>query len=155
MHNTILIIEDDFAASALLKIQVDRLGYDCIMMPEGGQALEWLQRDKPRMILVDLLLPGVDGFQVLEGARQLYDPDDVPVLVLSALEAAIRQPWLLWEAGANGLLPKPYTPRDFQGTIEALLHPDARYRPYNDVTTLKRSAHGAYLFMDPVRELAC
>jgi two-component system, OmpR family, alkaline phosphatase synthesis response regulator PhoP len=88
MKPKILLIEDDLFLSSLLKTRLEKENYEVILAHSGSEALELLRNHKPRLILLDLILPGKSGFEVLEELRadpQLKDKVGIPVVVISNL----------------------------------------------------------------------
>lgn len=82
---TVLIVEDD---SFLRKLLVEKLrheGFDTAEAAGGKEALEYLKREKPLVVLLDLVMPGIDGFQVLQEMKQDQKNKNIPVIVLSNL----------------------------------------------------------------------
>ena len=78
----ILIIEDEQSLLKLLTAQLEKKGWEVISASEGYDALECL-REKPDIVLLDILLPGLDGIEVLKVLRQSYSSDELPVIVIS------------------------------------------------------------------------
>ena len=86
-NKNILVVEDD---GALMNIMVDRLvflGFNVLKAEDGHKAVDYVLRSKPDLILLDLMIPEVDGFQVLQTVRSHGDPkvSSTPVIVLSNL----------------------------------------------------------------------
>ena len=84
----VLLIEDDQFLSSLLKNRLEKERYEVILAHDGEQAIEALRNNKPDIILLDIILPGKSGFEVLEEMRsdpQLNDKRDIPVVVISNL----------------------------------------------------------------------
>jgi len=106
----VLIIEDDRIERRLLGAIVERLGHSVRFAEDGESALESLKADPMvDVVLLDLILPGIDGFAVLEGIKQMQGIEHVPVIVVSGMDsmkAIIRS----IEQGATDFLPKPVDP---------------------------------------------
>jgi len=84
----IFLIEDDLFLSMLLKTRLEKENYEVIVAHSGDEALELLRDHKPRLILLDIILPGKSGFEILEELRadpQLKDKVSIPVVVISNL----------------------------------------------------------------------
>ena len=82
--STVLVVEDDSAVSEILCRLVEKQGWRSVAAPHGRAALACLERETPGIILLDLLMPEMDGFQFLEALRQRRDGRQVPVIVLTA-----------------------------------------------------------------------
>jgi CheY-like chemotaxis protein len=85
-HQTVLVVEDDASTRALLRKVVQGLGCRCAEAENGVAALEWLQREQPQLILMDLMMPHMDGFQLLEALRGHETWARIPVVVLTAID---------------------------------------------------------------------
>ncbi|PIR89098.1 MAG: response regulator [Candidatus Harrisonbacteria bacterium CG10_big_fil_rev_8_21_14_0_10_40_38] len=84
----ILLVEDDQFLSALLKTRLEKEKFEVIAAHDGPEALQALRSVKPDLILLDIILPGKSGFDILEEMRsdpQLQDKKDVPVIIISNL----------------------------------------------------------------------
>ena len=84
----ILLVEDDQFLSALLKTRLEKEKFEVIPAHDGPEALQSLRNTKPDLILLDIILPGKSGFDVLEEIRsdpQLQDKKDIPVIIISNL----------------------------------------------------------------------
>src|SRR3970040_3010305 len=78
---TLLIVDDDPKIRDLLRLYVEREGHRAVFAADGMQALAAARRQRPALVLLDVMLPGLDGFEV---CRQLRDESDVPILLLTA-----------------------------------------------------------------------
>jgi len=81
----ILLIEDDKFLRELIIQKLGKEGYDVIEAPEGETGLLKIKEDKPDLVLLDLILPGIDGFEVLSRMKKDTDTKSVPVIILSNL----------------------------------------------------------------------
>jgi len=81
----ILIIEDDKFLRELISNKLAKRGYELIQAVDGEQGFEKTKKEKPDVILLDLILPGIDGFEVLSKIRKEKDIAETPVLILSNL----------------------------------------------------------------------
>lgn len=82
---TVLIVEDDAFLKKLLADKLRREGFQVEQVDGGKEALEYLSRETPIIVLLDLVMPGIDGFQVLEEIRKDQSKKNMPVMVLSNL----------------------------------------------------------------------
>ncbi|MGW1226394.1 response regulator transcription factor [Streptomyces sp. NPDC002530] len=113
----LLIVEDDAATALALRELLAARGYRVLHAADGRQGLRLLFAERPALMVLDLRLPELDGWQVLARARDL---SDLPVLVLSGLDAAADRVRAL-RAGADDYLVKPCEPEELVARIEALL----------------------------------
>src|SRR5690348_5843275 len=84
----VLACEDEERIVELLRALTEPLGVDLVAACDGASALAHLSARRPALVILDLVLPTIDGFGLLERMRQMPDLEDVPVLVLSALSDA-------------------------------------------------------------------
>lgn len=115
MH--ILIIEDDNEIARLTEIYLQSTGYETTVVADGHFAIDTIKKLSPDLILLDLMLPGVDGFDICKQAREFYVG---PIIVLTAREDDISEVSLL-KIGADDYLRKPAKPHIMSARIEALL----------------------------------
>jgi DNA-binding response OmpR family regulator len=113
---TILVVEDNPNLLQVLGILLDYEQYRCVLVADGQEALDWLARRRPALIILDWLLPGAGGGMVLDATRERYGAT-VPILILSAAmdsEEARR-------TGADAFLRKPYAIPELIDIIQKLL----------------------------------
>ena len=116
----VLVIEDDPGIAALVAYQLTRAGYRVETAASGDGGLHALHRDIPDLVVLDRMLPGLTGDQVLKSIRQDPATRSVPVLVLTARrERTDRIEGL--EMGADDYLTKPFSPRELVLRVEAIL----------------------------------
>lgn len=117
MAQTILVVEDERQIAAILQYNLERAGYRVSVALDGEEALAKAAREVPDLIVLDLMLPAVDGFTV---CRQLRTYTSVPILILTARgeeEDKIRG----LELGADDYVTKPFSPREVIARVRALL----------------------------------
>jgi DNA-binding response OmpR family regulator len=114
---TVLIVEDDHSIGALVRTYLERLGYRVVWVRTGEDALIELTRHPVKIVILDIRLPGMDGFDV---CRAIRARSSVPVVMLTARdEEADRVTGL--ELGADDYIPKPFSPRELAARIKAVL----------------------------------
>lgn len=116
----ILVVEDERDISALVAYHLTKEGYR-VRTAEGGQeALELAQTERPDLVLLDLMLPGLSGYDVLNEMRDRPELADVPVILLTARrEESDRIKG--FELGADDYLTKPFSPRELVLRVSAVL----------------------------------
>ncbi len=113
----ILIVEDDKKTASLVALYLEREGYQTVVAHDGQLALELARRYEPIFVILDLMLPLIDGWEV---CRQLRQSSDVPILILSAREEEIdRVSGLI--LGADDYVVKPFSPRELVARVKAIL----------------------------------
>jgi DNA-binding response OmpR family regulator len=117
MSGTVLLIEDEESIATLVRAYLERDGYKVVWARSGGDGLAELPRHAVRMIVLDIGLPDVDGFEV---CRQIRSRSSVPILMLTARDDEIDRVAGL-EVGADDYVGKPFSPRELVARIKAIL----------------------------------
>ena len=118
--STVLLVEDEEPLRVVLRDLLEREGYSVIEARDGVQALDEIDRHAPDVIVLDLNLPRMDGYQVLKHIRARPGTADLPVLVLTALgdeDSEVK----VFESGGNDFIAKPFRPRALSARLKALL----------------------------------
>ncbi len=114
---TVLLVEDDARLASLTAQYLERQGVSVVTASDGDDGLALALRHRFDVVLLDLMLPGIDGIQVCQRLRQR---SDVPIIMLTARgEEADRVLGL--ELGADDYLPKPFSPRELLARVRALV----------------------------------
>lgn len=121
MERTILVVEDETPISDMLKFNLQKSGYKVLTAYDGRSGLEIAQTKKPDLILLDVMLPKMDGFEV---CRKIRETDNVPILMLTAREEEIDKVFGL-ESGADDYITKPFSVRELMARIRANLRRQA------------------------------
>jgi DNA-binding response OmpR family regulator len=113
----ILVVDDDRKTVELVRIYLEKEGYRVLCAYDGPEALELARREKPDLIVLDLMLPGTDGLEV---CRILRSESDIPVIMLTARTTeADRLKGL--DLGADDYVTKPFSPRELAARVKAVL----------------------------------
>ena len=116
----ILVVEDDQSVLRLLKYTLEQAGYQVLTVANGFDALRKAHEEKPDLILLDIMLPGLDGFEVCYRLRAMPQTAEIPILILSAKgRDSDRDAGL--KLGADEYLVKPAEPAEVVASIERLL----------------------------------
>jgi two-component system phosphate regulon response regulator PhoB len=116
----ILVVEDERDIAALVAYHLTKEGYRVSTTEGGEEALEAVSAEKPDLIVLDLMLPGFSGYEVLQELRRRPEMADVPVVVLTARrDEADRVKGL--ELGADDYVTKPFSPRELVLRVAAVL----------------------------------
>ncbi|MCS6872636.1 MAG: response regulator [Anaerolineae bacterium] len=116
----ILVVDDEAGALALIGIILERGGFEVIRAQSAHQALTILEREAPNLIILDIMMPAIDGIELCRVIRQMPRFAETPILMLSARsdsDSIIRG----MEAGATSYLPKPVLHRDLIPKIRSML----------------------------------
>jgi DNA-binding response OmpR family regulator len=114
---TILLVEDDPTLSETLRYNLEREGYGVVLAGDGVQALERARRDQPDLVVLDIMLPRLDGFSV---CRILRQESDVPIIMLTARQDEVDRIAGL-ELGADDYVSKPFSLGELLARIRAIL----------------------------------
>ncbi len=124
----ILIVEDDKHISKLLTYNLEKAGYECLAAGDGEEALKLLDRRQTDLILLDIMLPKTDGFEVCRRLKENAKTKSVPIVMLTAKGEEVDRVVGL-ELGADDYIVKPFSPRELVLRIKAVLRragPDER-----------------------------
>jgi CheY-like chemotaxis protein/MinD-like ATPase involved in chromosome partitioning or flagellar assembly len=129
MGEKILIVDDDADTVKFISMILTRLGYDIVAALSGQQALELARTESPDLIVLDVMMPGLDGYEVARILRQYPETATTPILMFTA-KAQVDDKVTGYNAGVNIYLTKPIHPIDLQANIKTLLsqrqsHPEA------------------------------
>ena len=116
---TILIAEDSAADLLLLSTIVRRQGHQVLTASDGAQAVELFARERPQLVLMDALMPVMDGFEAARRIKQLAGEALVPIIFLTSLRQSEALAQCL-DAGGDDFLPKPYNPLILAAKINAM-----------------------------------
>lgn len=120
MKSKVLVVDDEVGALTLIGIMLDRGGFSVWKARDAASALETLDGDTPDLIILDVMMPEMDGIELCQVIRQRDTTRQTPVLILSArgdADSIIRG----IEAGANDYLPKPILHHDLVSKVRSML----------------------------------
>ena len=117
MVDTILIVDDEKRIIDLAQMYLEQDGFQVMSATNGAVAQRLILRDKPSLVVLDLMLPGMDGLEV---CRRVREKSDVPIIMLTARSEDIDKIVGL-ELGADDYLTKPFNPRELVARIRAIL----------------------------------
>ncbi len=122
---TILVVDDEANIVQLARLYLEREGFHVEAARDGRQALDQIARLRPALVVLDIMLPEVDGFEVCRRVRQ---ESDVPILMLTARGEDVDRIVGL-ELGADDYLTKPFNPRELVARVKAILRRSERTAP--------------------------
>jgi len=130
--NKILVVDDEPAIRRVLATRLSKVGYDVVVAADGQEAIEVFHHESPDLIVLDVMLPKLDGYRV---CQELRKDSDVPIVMLTALgDIGDRINGL--ELGADDYLTKPFSPRELEVRIQGILR---RLKDTPSVTTTNSS----------------
>lgn len=116
----ILIVEDDKHISKLVKYNVEKAGFECIVTISGEEALETLDKEPINLIILDIMLPKMDGLQVCKAIKQDKKLSSIPIIMLTAKGEEVDRV-VGFELGADDYVVKPFSPRELVLRVKAIL----------------------------------
>lgn len=120
MANKLLIVDDEADTLRLVSLMLERQGYEVFTAENGRAALEIVKNNKPDLILLDVMMPEMDGFEVVQVLRADPETEDIPVIMFTA-KTQVEDKITGLEAGADVYLTKPTQPRELFAQIKAVL----------------------------------
>ncbi|MFA4878069.1 MAG: response regulator [Methanoregula sp.] len=120
MTHKIMLIEDDQPILELMEILLRRINYEPVLVPDVLEALERIQKDPPDLILLDIMMTPMNGWEVLEKIRGEYNIRDLPVLLFTA-SPAVDEKIAKLKDPKLGVLQKPVTLSELKAGIEKFL----------------------------------
>ena len=116
----VLVIDDESIVGVILRYAFEARGHEIVVAGDGRSGIELARSEHPDAIVLDLMMPGVTGYDVLDELKGDVGVDDVPVLVLTAVTMARERERCLSD-GADAVMTKPFDPRDVAEAIDGLL----------------------------------
>jgi CheY-like chemotaxis protein len=116
----ILLVEDEPDTRHLTRLMLERMGYEVMEAEDGEEALEILDRDRPDLVLLDIMLPGIDGWEVCRKIKTRDALREIPVVVFT-VRASLDSVNRSRECGAEAHVNKPFERDELLGTLERVL----------------------------------
>ena len=114
-----LIVDDDPELVQMLQLVVELAGHAVLTASSGEQALRHWERERPDVVLLDIGLPGMDGYEVCQRLRQ-RDPDQTTAIIMFTARAAEADKQRALEAGADEYVTKPFSVKQLVGLLQAV-----------------------------------
>lgn len=143
----VLVVDDDAVSRHVLVAALGRAGLPSVALSSGIDALAWLETNTPSVVLLDLVMPPPDGYEILRVLRERPETKSVPAVVLTALDAD-EEIERAFAEGADDFLRKPFRPAELVARIRGQL----RLRQYVD--TIARREHDAKVLLELTQVLA-
>jgi len=137
----ILVIEDDRDISELIVYNLEREGYEVACLYEGGHAVDFVHKRKPDLIILDLMLPEVDGIDICRTLKSGNDTKHIPIVMLTA-KSEEADVVVGLQMGADDYIPKPFSPKVLVARIKAII------RRMNDLLVSADSSENTRTFGD-------
>lgn len=120
MKKTVLVVDDELGALTLIGIMLERGGFNVLKAQDATVALSLLEQGTPDLIILDVMMPGMNGIELCRAIRKRPETQTTPIVILSArgdAESVMQG----MEAGANDYLPKPILHHDLVAKVRAIL----------------------------------
>jgi two-component system alkaline phosphatase synthesis response regulator PhoP len=121
----ILVVDDEIYIVHILDFSLGIEGYEVMTALDGEQALAKVAQDKPDLIVLDIMMPKLDGYETCKALKQNPATHDIPVILLSAKGRNVDQK-VGFEVGADDYITKPFSPRKLVERINAILGQTSR-----------------------------
>jgi two-component system alkaline phosphatase synthesis response regulator PhoP len=119
MSGKILIVDDEVHLARILQFTLEKAGYDVVTAYDGREALERAEEDRPDLVILDLMLPGIDGYKVCNILKTHDEFKGIPVIILSARD--LEQEMLEEPLNADLFIEKPFNSLELIERISELL----------------------------------
>lgn len=116
----VLVVDDDQDILDLISFNLSRAGFDCLAAPDGLQALDALQKQSPDLVVLDIMLPGISGIEILRRLRYDQASRRIPVIMLTARSEEVDR-ILGLELGADDYVTKPFSVRELVLRVQRVL----------------------------------
>ena len=123
----VLVIDDEANVCELISLYFDKAGYEVFCASNGSEGLEKARQERPDIVILDLMLPGMDGLDV---CKEIRKTSNVPIIMLTARVDEVDRVLGL-EIGADDYVTKPFSPRELLARVKAVLR-RAAYEPESD-----------------------
>jgi two-component system alkaline phosphatase synthesis response regulator PhoP len=118
-NKKILVVDDEKHVARLIQINLERGGYTTSIASDGTQALEQVANDPPDLIVLDWMMPKMNGMETLKRLRSNPATEDIPVIMLTA-KAEDRDVFMGWQSGVDCYLTKPFNPMELLVFVERI-----------------------------------
>ncbi|MEI6337925.1 MAG: response regulator transcription factor [Verrucomicrobiota bacterium] len=120
MADTVLIVEDEADVVDLLRYNLSKAGFSVLIAKDGLQGLEMARKNRPDIIVLDIMLPGMDGYAVCKALKKDPGTESLPIVMLTA-KSELNERVHGLEIGADDYVTKPFSPRELVLRVQALL----------------------------------
>ena len=131
MARKILVVDDERHIVRLVQVNLEKVGYQVVTAYDGVEALEQVAKETPDMVILDVMMPRMDGFEVLKKLQADAKTRDIPVIMLTA-KAQDADIFRGWSSGVDAYLTKPFNPMELLAFVKRIFQalnetPDKRY----------------------------
>lgn len=123
MSKKVLLCDDEIHILRAAEFKVSRAGYDVRIARDGQEAWEMIQEEMPDVLVTDVQMPRVDGFELSRRIRNEETTRDLPILMLTAKGFELEQAEMMEKWGIVDIVPKPFSPRELVRLIDQIVGP--------------------------------
>ena len=134
MKERVLIVEDDKHISKLVKFNLEKANYECTIAATGEKALEVLDNQAVDLVILDIMLPGMNGLEICRAIRQKEKFKSLPIMMLTAKGEEVDRV-VGFEMGADDYIVKPFSPRELVLRVKAILKRGKAEESKKDIIT--------------------
>lgn len=120
MKATVLIVDDEVHLVKILRFTLEHEGYNVISAFDGREAVDKIESERPDIIILDLMLPGIDGYKVCNKVKKNEELKEIPVIILSARNFESEN--IEEKIMADALMKKPFNTQELLKVIDDLIH---------------------------------
>jgi len=121
MPTKVLVCDDERHIVRLIQVNLERQGYQVITAYDGKEGLEKIKSEKPNIVVLDVMMPYMDGFEVLKSLRREKETESIPVIMLTA-KAQDKDVFEGYHFGADMYLTKPFNPMELVAFVKRILN---------------------------------
>lgn len=119
MPRKILAVDDEKHIVRLVQVNLERQGYEVITAYDGKEALQKVEEERPDLVVLDVMMPYMDGFEVLQNLRRNPSTREIPVIMLTA-KAQDQDVFKGWQSGVDCYLTKPFNPMELISFVKRI-----------------------------------
>ncbi len=123
MPGKILVCDDERHIVRLIQVNLERQGYEVVTAFDGKEGLEKIRSEKPNLVVLDVMMPYMDGFEVLKNLRRESETENLPVIMLTA-KAQDKDVFEGYHYGADMYLTKPFNPMELVTFVKRIMQGD-------------------------------
>ena len=132
----ILVCDDEKNILRLIQVNLERAGYQVVTASDGKEALHMVASERPDLIVLDIMMSYMDGFEVLQNLRRNASTRDIPVIMLTA-KSQDADVFRGWQSGVDCYLTKPFTPIELVSFVNRIFETSAGGRSGDDRYEIK------------------
>lgn len=123
----ILVADDEKNIAKLVKVNLERAGFEVVVASDGIETLKKVEEEKPDLIVLDIMMPRMDGITVLKKLKEKEETKSIPVVMLT-VKAEDEDIFRGWQEGADSYLTKPFNPAEVVIIVQGILRDKDMYK---------------------------